>query len=115
MADTAGVALHGIERGGLCPGATAVIVGPGPIGMMTLKLARALGAARIIVIGRNPRLERAVEMGCDDAVDFTLCDPVERVRELTGGVGADICYECSGSKGSVSQGIRMVRKGGRSP
>lgn len=112
MADTAGVALHGIERGGLCPGATAVIVGPGPIGMMTLKLARALGAARIIVIGRNPRLERAVEMGCDDAVDFTLCDPVERVRELTGGVGADICYECSGSRGSVSQGIRMVRKGG---
>ncbi len=112
MADTAGVALHGIERAGIEPGATVAIIGPGPIGMMAMKLVRALGAARIIVIGRNPRLESAAKMGCDETVDFTKGDPVAAVRELTDGVGVDICYECSGSKGSINQAIRMVRKGG---
>ena len=113
MADTAGVALHGIERAGIEPGATVAIIGPGPIGMMAMKLVRALGAARIIVIGRGDRLQKAKEMGADEIVDFTNCDPIKRVRELTDGLGVDICYECSGSKGSINEAIRLVIKGGR--
>lgn len=113
MADTAGVALHGIELSSLTPGSTVAVIGPGPIGMMAMKISRALGSARVIVVGRGSRLQSAVKLGSDDAVDFTKCDPVERVRELTGGLGVDVCYESSGAKGTVCQGVRMCRRGGK--
>ena len=113
MADTAGVALHGIELAGVGAGSTVAVIGPGPIGMMAMKIARAMGSARVIVVGRGSRLQSAVKMGCDDAVDFTLCDPVERVRELTDGMGVDVCFESSGAKGTLGQGIRMCRRGGK--
>ena len=113
MADTAGVALHGIELSQIQSGSTVAIIGPGPIGMMAMKITRALGATRIIVIGRGTRLQSAIELGCDDAVDFTKYDPVEKVLELTDGLGVDVCYECSGAKGTVCQGIRMSRRGGK--
>lgn len=113
MCDTGGVALHGVEIAGITPGCTAAVIGPGPIGMMVMKLARALGAARVIVVGRGSRLESARRLGCSDAVDFTKEEPVEAVRRLTEGMGADVCFECSGANGTVSQAIRMCRKGGR--
>ncbi len=113
MCDTAGVALHGLELTGVTAGSTVAVIGPGPIGIMTMKLAKALGASKVIVIGRSPRLEAAVKMGCDYAVDFTKEDPVEKVREITGGLGADVVAECSGAPGTIKQSIYMSRKGGK--
>lgn len=113
MCDTGGVALHGVEIAGIIPGSTVAIIGPGPIGMMAMKLAKAMGAARVIVVGRGSRLESAKKLGCDDAVDFTKVEPVAAVRELTGGLGVDACFECSGANGTISQAVRMCRKGGR--
>ena len=112
MCDTAGVALHGVELSGVTPGGTVAIIGPGPIGIMAMKLTKAMGAARVIVVGRGSRLKSAQSYGSDDAVDFSSCDPVEKVRELTGGIGVDECFECSGAPGTFNQGVRMVRKGG---
>ncbi|MDR2477692.1 MAG: zinc-binding dehydrogenase [Treponema sp.] len=113
MCDTAGVALHGIELSGITRGGTVAIIGPGPIGLMTMKLARAMGAARIVMVGRGSRLESSRKLGCDDVVDFTKEDPVEAVRKLSGGIGVDECFECSGAKGTFNQAVRMVCKGGR--
>lgn len=113
MCDTAGVALHGLEIAGIIPGSTVAVIGPGPIGMMVMKLARAMGAARVIVVGRGSRLESARKLGCDDAVDFTKEEPVAAVRALTGGLGVDACFECSGANGTISQAVRMCCKGGR--
>lgn len=112
MADTAGVALHGIELVGITPGAVVAIIGPGPIGMMAMKISKALGAAKVIVIGRGSRLQSAIDLGCDEAVNFMACDPVKTVRDLTSGLGVDICFESSGAKGTISQGIYMTRRGG---
>ena len=112
MCDTGGVALHGVEIAGIIPGSTVAVIGPGPIGMMAMKLAKALGAARVIVVGRGSRLASAQRLGCDDAVDFTKADPVQAVRLLTDGLGVDACLECSGANGTVSQAVRMCRKGG---
>lgn len=112
MADTAGVALHGLELSGVVAGSTVAIIGPGPIGMMAMKLSKALGAAKVIAVGRGARLEFASKHGCDVTVDITKCDPVARVRELTEGLGVDTCVECSGAIGTLNQGIRMVNKGG---
>lgn len=112
MCDTGGVALHGVEIGGIIPGSTVAVIGPGPIGMMAMKLARAMGAARVIVVGRGSRLASAQKLGCDDAVDFTKTDPVTTVRELTDGLGVDAVFECSGADGTVTQACHMCRKGG---
>jgi L-iditol 2-dehydrogenase len=113
MCDTAGVALHGLELSGITPGGTLAIIGPGPIGIMTMKIARAMGAGRIIMVGRGSRLESSRKLGASETVDFTREDPVNAVRGLTGGLGVDECFECSGAKGTFNQAVRMVCKGGK--
>ncbi|MFR5601337.1 MAG: zinc-dependent alcohol dehydrogenase [Lachnospiraceae bacterium] len=113
MCDTAGVALHGLELAGVEPGSTVVVIGPGPIGMMAMKLAKAMGAGKVIVVGRNPRLESAKQLGADELVDFSLTDPVIEVRRFTGSRGADLVLECSGAPGTIVQGLEMCGKGGK--
>lgn len=113
MVDTAGVSLHALELTGITPGGTVAVIGPGPIGMMVMRLAKALGAAETIVVGRNPRLETARQLGCEHAVDFERTDPVAAVRAITGGFGVDEAFECSGAPGTMDEAIRMVKKGGR--
>lgn len=113
MCDTAGAALHGLELTGVIPGSTVVVIGPGPIGMMAMKIAKAMGAGQIIVVGRMPRLEMASTLGADKVVDFTRCDPVKAVRDLTGGKGVSLVAECSGVPGTVVQSLEMCSKGGK--
>lgn len=113
MCDTGGVALHGLELCGIIPGSTLAIIGPGPIGMMAMKLARAMGTARIIVVGRGSRLESAQRLGAKEVVNFTREDPVDAVRRMTDGLGVDAVVECSGARGTVRQACLMCRKGGR--
>ena len=113
MCDTAGVALHGLELAGVDPGSTVAIIGPGPIGIMAMKLSRAMGASRILVVGRMPRLEAAGKLGADELVDFSKCNPVDEVRRLTGGLGANLVLECSGAPGTITQSLGMCCKGGK--
>lgn len=113
MCDTAGVSLHGLELTGITPGGTTVIIGPGPIGLIAMRLAKAMGAAKVIMVGRRSRLQAAQRLGADAVVDFEKVEPVEAVRALTGGRGVDEAFECSGAAGTLTQAIRMVKKGGK--
>ena len=113
LVDTAGAGLHGIELAGITPGDTVVVIGPGPIGLIAVRFAKALGAARVIVVGRGARLAAAAEKGADVVVDFEREDPVEAVRKLAGTPGVDLVVECSGAPGTFAQAVRMVRKGGK--
>lgn len=113
MNDTVGVALHGVELTGVTPGGTAVVIGPGPIGLAAMRLAKAMGVARVIVVGRGDRLTFAKNVGADEVVDFSKEDPVSAVRKLTNEVGADEIFECSGAPGTVVQAIKMARRGGK--
>ncbi len=112
LVDTAGVTAHSMDQTGITMGGTVVVIGPGPIGMIAMRLARVLGAAKVIAVGRNPRLESA-KGSADALVDFSKHDPVEMVRAMTGGAGVDEVFECSGAKGTFNQAVRMVRRGGR--
>ncbi|HSR12898.1 MAG TPA: alcohol dehydrogenase catalytic domain-containing protein, partial [Thermodesulfobacteriota bacterium] len=98
MVDTAGVGLHGMELTGITPGGTAVVIGPGPIGILAMRTAKLLGSARAIVVGRPPRLELAGKFGADALVDSRETDPVEGVRAANGGAGVDEVFECSGAE-----------------
>jgi L-iditol 2-dehydrogenase len=112
MLDPTAIALHTVIRGGHRAGDTVAVVGPGVMGLLVAEAARALGAGRVIVVGRGPRLARAAELG-HETVDFTAADAVDTVRELTGGGGADVALECSGAASAVGECAAMVRKGGR--
>ena len=113
MCDTAGVSLHGLELTGITPGGYVAIIGPGPIGLLAMRLAKAMGAAKVIMVGRKSRLEAAKRLGADAVVDFEKEEPIEAVRAITGGRGVDEAFESSGAAGTLIQAIRMVKKGGR--
>ncbi len=112
MLDPTSIALHTVKRGGQAPGDTVVVVGPGVMGLLVAECARALGAARVIVVGRGARLAKAGALG-HETVDFTAENAVEGVRERTGGRGADVAIECSGDPEAVGHCVDTVRKGGR--
>ncbi len=112
LADTAGTALHATRLTGITPGGYTLVIGPGPIGIFAMQLAKAMGS-KTIMVGRRERLGMARNMGVDHAVDYEECgDVVARVREITGGLGVDEAFECAGSDAAMAQCIKSVRKNG---
>ena len=112
---TAGTAMYGLtELGGLVAGESVVVTGPGPIGLLGVAVAKALGANPVILTGtRDNRLQIGKELGADYVVNAKKEDPVEAVRKLNGGKGVDYVVECSGAPEAVNEAARMVNRGGR--
>src|SRR5690349_16824799 len=112
---TAGTAMYGLtELGGLVAGESVVVVGPGPIGLLGVGVAKALGANPVILTGtRDNRLKTGLELGADHVVNVTREDAVEAVRRLNGGKGVDYVLECSGAPNAVNEAARMVNRGGK--
>lgn len=96
------------------PGMLVVVLGPGPMGQMNAQIARAMGA-KVFVAGTThstPRLEMAKKLGADYIVDFQKEDLRAKVLELTGGYGANVVMECSGTDSAVNMGLDILRKEG---
>ena len=112
---TAGTAMYGLtELGGLVAGESVVVTGPGPIGLLGVAVAKALGAHPVILTGtRDNRLQIGTELGADYVVNAKKEDPVAAVRKLNGGKGVDYVVECSGAPEAVNEAARMVNRGGR--
>lgn len=105
--------LHAVHRCNIGAGDTVAIIGPGLIGLVTLQLARAYGAARILVSGSGPRLELARELGADETIDLAKHDPAESIRSLTNGLGVDCAFECAGTPAAFATAVASVKRGGR--
>jgi 2-desacetyl-2-hydroxyethyl bacteriochlorophyllide A dehydrogenase len=114
LVTTAGTAMYGIDRaGGLVAGDTVVVIGPGPVGLTTVQVAKAIGAGPTIMVGvRDERLAVAARVGADHVINSREVDPVQRVLELTGGRGADLVIETSGNPSTPDLALRLVRRGG---
>ncbi|MBO0711224.1 MAG: zinc-binding dehydrogenase [Acetobacteraceae bacterium] len=112
---TAGTAMYGLDvLGGIVAGEGVVVIGPGPIGLMGVGVAKALGAQPVILSGTRPRrLEMGRRLGADHVVDVTTEDPVSAVARLTGGKGVQYVLECSGAPNALNEAARMVNRGGR--
>src|SRR6266545_971749 len=99
------------------PGDFVVVLGPGPIGLLALQVARMQGAARVVISGvaeDAPRLEIAVSLlGASRAIDASKEDPVEVVKSCGDGLGADIVIDAVGISTTLRQSIEMVRPGGQ--
>jgi len=97
-------------------GDTVAIIGPGSIGLFHLQAFRAAGASRIMVIGLDKdaaRLEIARKLGADHVINGSREDPVQRVRELTNGLGADIVVETANHPSTVPLAVNLAAARGR--
>jgi L-iditol 2-dehydrogenase len=112
---TAGTSMYGLtELGGLVAGESVVVIGPGPIGLLAVAVAKALGASPVILTGtRNKRLAIGKELGADRVININDEDAVEIVRQLTHGIGTDYVVECAGTEATVNQAIHMTNRGGK--
>jgi len=112
---TAGTAMYGIDvMGGVIAGEPVVVIGPGPIGLMGVGVAKALGAQPVILTGtRDSRLEMGKKLGADHVVNVGREDAVAAVMRLTGGKGVNYVLECSGAPNALNEAGHMVNRGGR--
>jgi alcohol dehydrogenase len=101
--------------GGLCPGDTVVIQGPGQQGLAGVIAAKETGAEKVIVTGITKdqvRFELAKTFGADEIIDVEKYDPVRRVKEITGGRMADLVMDVTGSPKGAITAIDLVKKKG---
>jgi L-iditol 2-dehydrogenase len=106
-----------IERSNLRAGESVLITGPGPIGLISLAIAKAAGAGLVGITGLTDdegfRFDLARKLGVDFTITADREDPIKKVRELTGGRGVDLVIESSGGARAVSQAFEVVRRLGR--
>lgn len=117
LSEPLAVAIHAVEdRCGIQPGDVVVVLGPGAIGLLCAQVARAEGAARVIVAGTDrdelQRFACARQLGCE-TVNVQRESLDERVKQLTGGLGADVVVEAAGMAPAIESAIRLVRRAGR--
>ncbi len=113
---TAGTTMYGLtELGGLVAGESLVVIGPGPIGLLGVAVAKALGADPVILIGtRNDRLEIGKKLGADFVLNVKEeNDIVNSVKSLVGNLGVDYVVECAGTEKALDDAIMMTNRGGK--
>src|SRR5436190_5857631 len=104
----------GVLNGGVGPGDTIAVVGAGPIGLATVLTAKLYTPGRIIAIDlADSRLEKARELGADVTINSGEDDALERVMELTAGLGADVAIEAVGVPETFELCADLIRPGGR--
>lgn len=115
VAEPLACVLNGQELARVGDGDTVVVIGSGPIGCLHVRLARARGAARVILIDLNSdRLaEAAALVNPDLTIVSSETDPVEAVLEATAGRGADVVITAAASGAAQEQGLRMLARQGR--
>lgn len=111
MVEPATVALHAVRLKSPLPGDVAVVVGGGPVGLFTVQMLRLAGAREVVVVEpRERRRGLATELGATHTA--TPADVLELVRELTGGIGADVVYDCVGNESALRSAADLTRPGG---
>jgi threonine dehydrogenase-like Zn-dependent dehydrogenase len=111
--DVMGTGWYAAVAAEVKPGSTVAVVGDGAVGLCAVIAARELGAERIIAMSRyQPRQRLATAFGATDIVTGRGDDGVARIKELTGGIGADAVLECVGTAESMQQALQATRPGG---
>jgi len=113
LSDVMGTGHHAALAARVGPDKIVAVVGDGAVGLCGVIAARRLGAEQVIVLGRHPdRIALAREFGATDVVSERGDEAIERVRELTGGLGAHSVLECVGHDLSMTTALGIVRAGG---
>ena len=111
--DPLGNAVHTVLAGPVA-GQTVLVTGCGPIGLMSIAVAKACGSSTVFATETNEhRRKMAQEMGADFVLDPRSEDPVKKMLGATGGTGVDALLEMSGNPAAIQQGFKALRAGGR--
>ena len=122
MVEMYGLGHHVLRRGEVQPGETVAILGTGRLGLSVLDvLCHSASPSLTVAADTNDfRLERARQLGAEHVVNVSSEDPLERIMEVTGGIGVDCVIECVGhyhlfgsQESPLGQAVRMIRNGGR--
>ena len=114
LAEPLACVLNALELTGIKLGDTVVIIGAGPIGCMIIPVAYRMGATKVIVIQRSrPRMEAARKFGADVYICSSEEDPIARVLEETGGLGADVIITANPSPQSHADALKMAKNRAR--
>jgi L-iditol 2-dehydrogenase len=107
------VAVHAVERTPIAINDSVVVTGTGMIGLLVIQVLRAVGCGNIIAVDIDQsKLDLACRLGADVGIKADDADLADRVRELTGGRGADRSFEVVGISDTLSIALSQVRKGG---
>lgn len=113
MVEPVSIAVHAASRVPITLDDTAVVVGAGMIGLLVVQTLRAAGCGTIIAVDLNDfRLERALELGADAALNPKSTDVIAEVQAKTAGRGADLAFEVVGATPTVQMAVNVLRKGG---
>jgi threonine dehydrogenase-like Zn-dependent dehydrogenase len=113
LSDVMGTGHHAAVTAKVAPGKTAAIVGDGAVGLCGVIASKRLGADQVILLGNNPaRIALGEEFGATDVVRERGDEAIERVRELTDGVGAHSVLECVGLEQALHTALEIARPGG---
>lgn len=114
LAEPLAVALHGVRRSRLKPGDHALVMGAGPIGLLTLQCAMLAGARTVVVTEVDPtRAGLAGRLGATAVLDPARDNVGVALSGLTGGQGPDVIYICTGAPDPYRDAVSLVRKGGQ--
>ncbi len=109
-------ALHAVDMAGIRLGESVAVLGVGPVGQSIVAFASLSGAGEVVAIGApDDRLAFAMRMGATSTLSLSTPaeERLEAVRHATGGRGVDVVIEASGAPDAITQGLDMVRDGGR--
>jgi (R,R)-butanediol dehydrogenase / meso-butanediol dehydrogenase / diacetyl reductase len=107
------VAVHAVRLSRLALGDRVAIVGDGIIGLCTLMAAKAAGTSEIHLVAKHKgRGKRALAMGAATVTYLTESNAVQTIKNLTGGLGVDIAFECVGHPDTPQLALNLVRNGG---
>jgi len=113
ISDVLGTGWFAADAANVKPGSTTVVVGDGAVGLLGVLSAKQMGAERIVAMSRHKQRQQfAEEFGATEIVTERGDKGVARIKELTGGIGADSVLECVGTEESMMQAIRSARPGG---
>lgn len=106
------VGFHAAMQGGAGAGQTAVVMGAGCIGLVTMMALKAMGVSKVYVVDiMEKRLKKALELGADGVINGSRDDAVEEIRRLTDGRGCDLAVETAGTQITTVQTVHMAKKG----
>jgi threonine dehydrogenase-like Zn-dependent dehydrogenase len=112
LSDVMATGWHAAVAAGVRKGGTAVVVGDGAVGLCGVLAAQVMGAETVIAMSRHePRQRIAREFGATHIVAERGDEGIERVMEITGGVGGDAVLECVGNDGAIQQAFAVARPG----
>lgn len=114
LCETLGVGLHAVDLSHVHPGQSVAVIGCGPVGLMTLQVAKAAGATPLLAADLVPeRLAVARSLGADLVIDAGQLETVQAVLAATDGRGVDAAFDCATATETAGQACELVKIGGR--